>query len=149
MTGQLDLRPATGGRRFVWFVAMWGFLVVLFLWNHWLIQVHGASLAAAKISYGIGFAVFATLMMGAFSRLPLSDYLMAWRMATFVLASLTAVLEIAFHHYPRGLGTLFWASAEVGVSAVVVAARFLPAAPLKAWLRLEEAPATEPAHRVF
>ena len=107
---------------------------LLFAWHQWLARTWAASLSGLQWSYGIGYVLFAVLLLGALARLRVTAHPAIWRMLVLIAGSAVSWVEIGLHGYPKGYILALWPAAIIGLAAVSIAARFLPQQVLNFWL---------------
>jgi hypothetical protein len=117
-----------------WLLLLLPVLPLLFVWHHWSMARGLLPLAMAQVSYGVGFALCAVLLLGLLARLRVTSLPAVWRMLTVLLGTGLAALEVTLHHYPGSPFLSLWAAAVIGVSVVSLAARYLPSSILNLWL---------------
>lgn len=120
-------------KRMMWLAAALVEPVLLYFWHRWLAVARQVPLSWLQASYGLGFALFALLFLGALARWRVTAYPAFWRMATVFAGAVTAALEIGLHGYPRAYFFPLWAGALIGVSAVSLLARHVPQRLRAAW----------------
>ncbi|MEO6148086.1 MAG: hypothetical protein ABIT70_13805 [Sulfuriferula sp.] len=120
-----------------WSIGVIVWALLLYVIHHWL-MLEMVSVKSLQWGYGLGYAVFAVLLLGAVARLRITAQASLWRMLTLLISTALAALEIKLQGHPRQDFVMFLAAAVVGASAVTIIARYFPGKILKRWFGIEE-----------
>ncbi len=86
-------------KRMMWLAAALAEPLVLFSWHRWLAVAGPAPLVCLQASYGLGFALFALIFLGALARWRVTSHPAFWRMATVLAGAAAAAAEIGLHGF--------------------------------------------------
>lgn len=120
--------------RWLWPILVIGWGAVLFFWHGWLRSGSGISSSVLQTSYAAGYGLLTALLIGLLARLRVTAYPAFWRMLAVMVGAVASAADAAFHAHGKGYFPAMWAPALVGVSAVAIAAKYLPKGVLKWWL---------------
>lgn len=124
-------------KRFLWLgiaILIW---LLAYAWHGAAMSRFGIPFLQLQLSYGLTYAAFAVLLIGALARLPATEYPAFWRMSTVLLGAVLAAIDIQLHGFAKGAFFPLWAAALIGLSVISLATRFLPRRLLILWFGRE------------